>query len=351
MQRQVLTDHPVQTKADWDIPLPAELKPNWDAWKTGVMSKSSLGMPRCILPLNTSGGRRELHVFCDASQDAIGSVIYMKSISESGECVVTFVSAISRLAPRAATTIPRLELCAALLAAVHVYSIVQDLKIEIDEIYLYSDSMVVLGYLRNVSKCFTKYVTRRVEATLRLYDRSKWSYVPTDLNPADLATRPCTPAQLEESIWFTGPPFLTDDVPLDCEPKAHPELPESLPKTQAYRTSAPHAEETTLWTQCAARVSRWMTLVNVAKLILGRVNHRLDVARQRLGVSLAPRSYDASVKEAALFLFKSAQRDAFPTLFDQNGVLKPAVLKDLPESHPHPPSHSERGVKWRGELW
>ena len=261
----------------------------------------------------------------------------MKSIAESGECVITFVSAVSKLAPRSATTIPRLELSAALLAALHVRAIAIELRITIDAVYLYSDSMVVLGYLRNRTKCFSKYVARRVEATLRLYDSSKWSYVPTELNPADLATRPSTPAQVEESMWFSGPRFLTETDPrkgLNCEPDAIVDLPESLPTAIVHRTAAPSGVERTMWSECASRVSRWMILVNVVRRVLAGLMPRLDSSRQRLGVSLAPRPSDSSVLEAQRILFQSSQREVFPTLFDQFGCVKASALKDLPTSHP-----------------
>ena len=57
-----------------------------------------------------------MSVFCDASQDTIGHVTYLRSANVRGEISVTFVMGESKLPPKAATTIPRMELCAAVNA-------------------------------------------------------------------------------------------------------------------------------------------------------------------------------------------------------------------------------------------
>ena len=149
-----------------------------------------------------------------------------------------------------------------------------------------------------------------------------------------MATRPSTPDQIEESIWFSGTKFLLENEPLNGEPGPVNELPEVLPNVQVQRTVMPSSSDPTIWSQCALRVSRWRILVNVVRRIVGPFSHRLDKARQRLGVSLAPRSAITSVKESERLLFQSSQRDSFPTLFDADGKVKDSSLKNITESHP-----------------
>ena len=67
-------------------------------------------VPRCMLPAIPAGTKLELHVFADASELAIGSVAYLCSVTPDGEVRMSFISVLSKLAPRTATTIPRLEL-------------------------------------------------------------------------------------------------------------------------------------------------------------------------------------------------------------------------------------------------
>ena len=53
-----------------------------------------------------------LHTFVDASQDTYGAAVYSRATYKSGAVSIRFVAAKSRVAPLAATSIPRLELMA-----------------------------------------------------------------------------------------------------------------------------------------------------------------------------------------------------------------------------------------------
>ncbi|KAL9974183.1 hypothetical protein ACROYT_G011194 [Oculina patagonica] len=98
----------------WDAPLPTEHKPAWENWCNSLRSLQELKVPRSYSnkPLRTAA-RTELHTFCDASEKAIGAVSYLRTIQPTGEVQVTFVLGKAKLTPAHATTIPRLELCAA----------------------------------------------------------------------------------------------------------------------------------------------------------------------------------------------------------------------------------------------
>lgn len=74
-------------------------------------------MPRTYSAVGVGKAKRsELHVFSDASKKAICAVAYIKVTSSDGGTEVGFVLGKARLAPQPALTIPRLELCAAVLA-------------------------------------------------------------------------------------------------------------------------------------------------------------------------------------------------------------------------------------------
>ena len=153
---------------------------------------------------------------------------------------------------------------------------VKDLGITFDRTSLYSDSMVVLGYLRNTAKCFAKYFTHRVEAFLKSYPEKHWQYVGTCENPADLCTRPISPTALKESFWFTGPPFLmAGREPVELQ--ATPELPEEVPLVSAH--SAQVYAPAVLWRQAAEAQSSWVLLVRLARRTLSCLLPALDRAR------------------------------------------------------------------------
>ncbi|KAF8768404.1 hypothetical protein HNY73_021227 [Argiope bruennichi] len=82
----------------------------------------------------------QLHGFCDASTKAFAAVVYLKSRQNQ----VSLVSAKTRVAPIKQLTIPRLELCGALLLAELITAIEKALSFPIKERYLWTDSTIVL---------------------------------------------------------------------------------------------------------------------------------------------------------------------------------------------------------------
>lgn len=75
---------------------------------------------------------KELCVFSDTSIKAIGVVAYLRTIQAEGQVNVGFI--LAKLAPLPQPTIPRLELCAAVLA-VEVADFIQDeLDLKLDSV-------------------------------------------------------------------------------------------------------------------------------------------------------------------------------------------------------------------------
>lgn len=105
----------------------------------------------------------DVHVFSDASEHAIAAVAYLQVTDEFGETSLGFLMGKSKLAPLKGHTIPRLELCAAVLATELGEAVCDYLKIPQDRFHYYTDSRIVLGYICNKTRRFVVYVTNRVE--------------------------------------------------------------------------------------------------------------------------------------------------------------------------------------------
>ena len=210
---------------DWDDEIPEESVRSIKKWKTATTELSSIQVPRCFQKGPSSSSDRELHIFCDASEFAYGAVAYIKVNSEDG-VFVSLVMGKSRVAPIKTISIPRLELTAATVAAKMSKFICDESDIVDLPVYFWSDSMTVLRYIRNVSTRFKVFVAHRIQQDLT--DVASWNYVPTDLNPADLASRGINPDdQAKLKFWLNGPDFLKDTTEYDRlfeEPSGDQEL-------------------------------------------------------------------------------------------------------------------------------
>ncbi|XP_060067501.1 uncharacterized protein LOC132547715 [Ylistrum balloti] len=151
--------------------------------------------------------RVEVHVFSDASKEAVAAVAFIKVFSEDSS-EIGFLTGKAKVAPAHGHTIPRLELCASLLAVDIAENIREQLDVPKDMFTFYTDSRVVLGYISNESKRFHVYVANRVSRIRSFCGPHSWKYVASSENPADIATRGCSAFELPNSLWINGPSFL-----------------------------------------------------------------------------------------------------------------------------------------------
>ena len=150
---------------DWDTQLPEEYKSTWNQWCASLSELERCRIPHSYATSTILRNKQkiELHTFSDASVTGIAAVTYVKIIQSNGEAHVSFVFGKAKLAPTHATTIPRLELCAAVLAIEITQVVIKERAIEPDSVTYDSDSRVVLGYIANEIRRFYVYVSNRVE--------------------------------------------------------------------------------------------------------------------------------------------------------------------------------------------
>jgi hypothetical protein len=67
-----------------------------------------------------------------------------------------------RLAPIKSWSIPQLELAAAVDAVKLYQLVIQELDLKVDEQFFWTDSMIVLGYIRNETRRFETFVANRL---------------------------------------------------------------------------------------------------------------------------------------------------------------------------------------------
>lgn len=90
-----------------------------------------------------------LHAFCDASLKVYGACVYLQTIDNDNNCVSNLLCSKSRVAPvkNKTITIPKLELCGAIVLTRLIKNVTQALKIELNGIYAWSDSTITLAWI------------------------------------------------------------------------------------------------------------------------------------------------------------------------------------------------------------
>ncbi|GFU28860.1 integrase catalytic domain-containing protein [Trichonephila clavipes] len=199
-----------RSKLEWNDLLPAEEYREWQQFLVSLENINNIEIPRRILV--TFPEVIEIHGFADASERCYGAAVYCKSKNLKSETLVRLITSKSRVAPIKSLTIPRLELCATVLLAKLVKRVVAALQLETAELYLWSDSMIVLAWLRKEPMDLKTFVQNRVAKIQELYPNQLWRHVPSDQNPADLVSRGVDPDKLlQQNLWFNGPTFLSGD--------------------------------------------------------------------------------------------------------------------------------------------
>lgn len=208
---KLLFQEATRRKLAWDDRVPEDLKVKWCSWAKSLRDLSDLVFPRCLVPAAFLEGSAQLHHFGDGSSTAYGAVSYLRVEAPDGRVKVTLVMAKGRVAPMKATTIPRLEIAASVLAVELDVVLRRELKLDLLPSVFWSDSKVALAYIASESRRFKVFVANRVAFIRRHTSVDQWKYIPTAKNPADIISRGTLPSLLPD-MWFSGPEFLLHDV-------------------------------------------------------------------------------------------------------------------------------------------
>ena len=218
LRAKILLQQLWEQKLGWDDELGEPLRTDWLNWIEELISLPNLRISRCYWPTGFHSLKFVIHVFADASESAFGAVCYLQMISDTGDVHVSFVMAKTRVAPvkRHCLTLPRLELQAAVLAVRLKTTVFSELDIDISECFFWSDSLIVLQYIRNETKQLKTFVANRVSEIRRKTQPNEWCFVPGAINPADDCSRGLRVEAIKpDHRWFTGPKFLWSENRLE----------------------------------------------------------------------------------------------------------------------------------------
>ncbi|XP_077971336.1 uncharacterized protein LOC120346540 [Styela clava] len=206
LKARILMQQLCRNNYGWDDEISNSENLLWNRWLEDIPEPENIFMQRCFAPSGFGNiVTRQIHHFADGSAVAYGTVSYLRLINEDGTIHVAFLLGKAQLASIKTVSIPRLELTAAALAVKLDLFLRRELDFEEIESMFWTDS-------------------------------TSWRYVPTDLNPADDASRGLSVQSLMDEQWLNGPSFLQEQEEHWPKPPVQlPELPdEFLKKASAW---------------------------------------------------------------------------------------------------------------------
>lgn len=227
----------------WDESVPQEIHTSWLRLKSQLYDINQLQISRCV-KFNSDLQSVQLQGFCDASQDAYGACIYVRTKLGLNEYRSELLCSKSRVAPLKAVSLPRLELSAAVLLARLIDKVKESLEEPI-QTCLWSDSTIALNWIASSSRNWSVFVANRVGEIQRLTQISDWRHVPSCDNPADILSRGLYPHELVAShMWWQGPNFLR--LHEDCWPSGRFAIRDDMPEQKRIVATVARIEQCTV---------------------------------------------------------------------------------------------------------
>lgn len=313
-------------KIDWDTELSSDIQGRWKSFISDLQDLKCLSIPRKVKPL--SNHPPEIHGFCDASQEAYGACIYIRTRDNQGKWSSQLLCAKTRVSPLKEWTIPRLELSGALLLVELANKVAESWSVELHTFQLWTDSSIVLGWLNSQNTRLKTFVANRINQILDCTNIKQWRHIRSEDNPADVASRGLKPTEiLPCTKWWNGPSWLTtEEHNWKNESKSivkEEDLPEVRPIRLALITTSITSDLLPLY-------SDWIKLVR-AIAWLGKF---VEFRRAKKAGSTLPRYLTVTnLRLAELRLIKGAQADEFgidlTNLLAGRSVRKGSVLRTL----------------------
>ncbi|KAI8431622.1 hypothetical protein MSG28_016101 [Choristoneura fumiferana] len=250
---------------NWDEPINQNQITQWDELTQDLNHLSHLQIQRCVsLPGAVS---YSLHGFGDASELGYAASVYLRTVDASGHVKVSLVIAKSRVAShKTKQTIPKLELNAAHLVCKllnHVADSYDD-SIQLETINAWSDSSIVLSWLKAKPHMLQTFECNRVQDIQQSKRHITWRHVRSERNPSDVASRGMSARELIQFKMWWSPDWLLR------EESQWPQLPVTIPQElPGFKKLVHFVTPVESWEDALlSRVSSYSKLINVSAFIL-----------------------------------------------------------------------------------
>uniref|UniRef100_A0A8D8RLV6 Endonuclease n=1 Tax=Cacopsylla melanoneura TaxID=428564 RepID=A0A8D8RLV6_9HEMI len=290
-----------------------EFASGWRKFHSQLHFLNDIKIVRNVAPFSTNEVHTlELHGFSDASESAYAACVYVRILSHDKEVACNLLCAKSRVTPLKQVSLPRLELCAAVLLAKLLSQVQESWRGKIDSCHAWTDSMIVLDWLRQEPRKWKTFVANRVSQIHELYDPNIWYHVSSDENPADVASRGISGDLLSKhSMWWHGPHWLKSEDISEMTKKGKCQFSEceNIEKRKIKTVSL-------LTQDTYSKIELWNTMSSFTKmvrLVAWCLRFANNASRGRVNGNIMKSKYleAAEIRNAKLKLVKMVQGEAF----------------------------------------
>lgn len=181
---------------------------NWDQPVSNAIQAKFQGFYDDLQALNTID--QEMHVFSDASEKGYGACVCLRSNAGNDTYNTKLLRAKGKVAPIKQLTLPRLELCAALLGAKLAQKVRSALNIVFTRCIFWSDSTITYYWIQGSLEKWRTFVSNQVSMIQCLTDSSEWRHIRSQDNSADCISRVVSASEIgSRDLWWHGPPWLS----------------------------------------------------------------------------------------------------------------------------------------------
>ena len=192
------------SKLEWDMKVGTRENDLMKEAVKEVLKMEDVGLDRCVIPPTSWDNEREVIGFADASEKAVGYVIYVRSRVGQEKWEARLLMAKTRTGGVRKLSVPRGELLAYQMLALGLRFVMLNLDVApVSRILAFTDSQIVAQQLKKNASSMDVYTGSRVDLIKTIFEEHGVQAVHMRgvENPADMCTKICTAEQMKSEFW------------------------------------------------------------------------------------------------------------------------------------------------------
>ena len=168
----------------WDDLLPSTICSEWLAFFIDMFDVEDIMFKRCKRPDNAIDNPM-LIIFSDASEEAYGTCAYVRWECQDSSISTALLCSKGKVAPTKRVSMPRLELCAAVIGKRIFTFIDKECRYQYSKVIFVVDSEIIHAMIQRESYGFKTYAGVRIGEIQTATCKDAWAWADADNNIAD----------------------------------------------------------------------------------------------------------------------------------------------------------------------